>query len=263
MRHPSYIYRTSVAECRHELESTLSSLVEFSRGWPTQVGSEQRIATLRTAILSLLTACMKHLENCKHIVYFVFDDGKGGGPKAARRFTATIKDCWNFVGNQVNKIKHNQSTVRLLNFSSNTSLIVGYFIEGVDSTGTIAPHPAVHPGARSAYSLNRVLRYLVGLIIFISRSLATELRSHGDFKKESFLEGVAPFDDIIERISRLPRDVFPDEDGSHIPSIKLDDRRLLIEYPSKSKWNQAELGQFHLVSQYDPLSPNIALPYFR
>jgi len=153
--------------------------------------------------------------------------------------------------------------------------IIGYFLEGMQPNGRIGPDCDVHPGGRTAISLNCDLRYHFANVYRVGHHLnaaivTTVRKLHKidlprnlpvkDTKSHYDLESIA------ERVSKLPPLFFENEFSKKTPDIKFhrhsENVDLILEFPGSHMTWEGEVMIYPTI-QVDAVCPHYQLPYVR
>lgn len=265
LRHPLAIYNVSINTVINAFNTLLDTLALYNDSDHEKRLGDKVGASLVQSTDHLLDAVMEHFDDCENIVkvFYASSEKKLCG-KALRNLNQTVRQCRDFVAKQVNAIKHNQGRVRLIEFRNPEIKVIGYFIEGVLADGAIGPNPEVHSGGNTAFSYVRVLRYLLATVIFVSRALVSQLNQRSRVSSPLKKEGLGGFSQVAQRIVALGDYLFPDELDGLIPRIEWQqDKKALIEYPSKSKCGKPPPEPFRInfIHRGDGISRSFKLPY--
>jgi hypothetical protein len=303
-RHPLSIYNLSIQRIVKAFKSILNEIDQISIALFDANGHlNYRLDKLPELQKELLSAMQSHIDDCYRILktlhapitineVFVEKWLEKAKHPTYKDFQNNIKDYRNSFALIVNKIKHNGGQLRPImmysrgrgiveqNLKSGIQLhrdnarIVGYFLEGMQPDGYVGPDCDVHPGGRTAISLNRDLRFHFAYLYRIGRHLkcaivrAVRLTHKIELPHPRLIEPSLyqeDIDQIAQKLSRLPSLFFEDEFSKATPNVKyrrsIQGSELIVEFPGtrQSIW-QGDVTVYGEI-QVDSVALTYRIPY--
>jgi hypothetical protein len=247
--HPKIIYRISIGRVIDAFNQVLDELdflqSSFISGGIEKADISSKLPALQKELLESLSA---HIDDCYHILRAVY-------PKSTLKKTPIFVDKWlkkanhptvdgfqdgvepyrNSFRDIVNGVKHKHKEIHCcliypgkeglirsyvktgLTFPTRGKTIVGYYLSGFFSDGSIGPDPGFHPN-REAISFNHNLRYHFVHLYIIGHLLKNAfvdavLQKYGlDISTQIFVESKTDeIEKLADRIYSLPLLFFPKE----------------------------------------------------
>lgn len=260
LRHPSTIYFLSLLKIK---DAIIDINEELSKMQETVDYFECK--KLLNAQERLLLSLLSHIDDCYLIL-------KSIHPKieikkeirytdqwlehikhpTIRQFKNDIQDYRKIIALIVNKIKHEHGRLRAIKFYDLKVYTVGYYVEGIDHSGTVGPNPLIHSGGDTAFSFNRDLKFNLYHVYKISHYLVQAIR--GAVKKTynldvdllpcSYVEIDKSLEEktieVLRIVSSLPYRFFNDEIYKPVPEVSFeigdhDDISVVFSLPSSIK----------------------------
>jgi hypothetical protein len=238
LRHPLGIYGVSLIRVTNAFSDVLDEYAKLSEVPISEDGGLiHNYTSLVTAQTELLSSLQAHIDDSYLILKalhppikksVIFADKWLAEAKhpSASNYIHLIKPYRDSFAPIVSKIKHEHGRLRAIWMYNPTGLhIGGYFLEGVDKSGTLGPDMRFH-GGNTAISLNRDLRYHFAYLYVIDyrlmEAIITALRKTYNYtfppsirveKNSEHIERVA------ERINQLPFIFFQDEVSKPTPIV--------------------------------------------
>ncbi|AZV42009.1 hypothetical protein BAOM_1399 [Peribacillus asahii] len=184
-----------------------------------------------------------------------------------------LKEYRDILAPIVNKIKHNHARLNSILFKTELGQIGGYYVEGVDSKGSLGPDREIHKQFRNqetAFSLNRDLKFhLVNfyfichhLKVLINRIIKDKHNLQIDTNNVAFENSEENFD-IIKTVKALPNLFFPDEIYKPQPEILINENEAEVIFPSNNVslllYTDIEIN---FLASGDGVSKSFRLPYY-
>lgn len=183
LRLPLGIYNVSISRVTDKL-IRLCRRVETFFNAPDSLNPQGETREVLQEIIDYielsLYAAAEHVDDVKSICtgFFKHTSFRDKDP-AYRVLEKAVKQHKHFVASAANAIKHQQSRIRLaaIEFKDDeyVGALHGYFIEGV-ANGVVGPSSTFHK-SKKLYSLTSLAWEIVLFLLFVSRDLATFLRS--------------------------------------------------------------------------------------
>lgn len=263
IRHPVATYNVSVQSVISSANELMSDL---EMGYPL-IGDHDAerilsVETLRGRTKQLILAMGEHVDACEKVIgcYFLGDQKKL--KRAKDSFRDNLGWYERHVMAQANHIKHRHAQVRSIAMSDPRSAVPGYYIESAIGDGAVGPDPIVHSKENSAFSYAREIRLLVCGLFYISRSLASILRRHAGEPPPFEAKEANGLVELINRISRYPAEMFPDEYKKKLPVVEVATNYVHISF-GHVKTPRLPYGnvQFRTKTEGDGVSRTFQIPY--
>jgi hypothetical protein len=228
-RHPGGIFNIATSYVVTDFIELLKELENHQKNY-----SEDNSCDLGRKFWILVHDLAKFYDSCAEIIIgcskqhkplpkvFLWKWLKTNGYAAGDEIFKKTKDEFEIVRKINNKLKHTSNSIRLVSFFNNKSAIMGFYIEAFDDQGSVGPDEEIHPqynGQNTAISYNFILRNLYYNIYNISNVLKEVLVNHFNklyninlsFNSEYSKSNTKHWDELRERMSRLPNMYFPNE----------------------------------------------------
>ncbi|MGE8004242.1 hypothetical protein [Lysinibacillus sp. NPDC093216] len=179
------------------------------------------------------------------------------------------------VASIINRVKHDQARYCHIEAKTIRGTIKGFYVEGVNSEGTIVPDINIHPlfGEKyTAISYNRdiKIRFIDFIIVnsIVVKYINKLISSHYGKIIKLNRENGSDNDSLLKlsnMCSTIPNNYFPDEYQKEIPQIDLKES---IDFRSKAYANYSQkiipINKYSIKTtmQADGVSDSWALPYF-
>jgi hypothetical protein len=229
LRHPLGIYNTSLVSIFESFESVLEELtrIAIERPYLNPQSPDKWEDVLLEHQRRLLYYLMEHMDDCQSILRCFFDPRSDYmADSSVKLFKKSVKSYRDHIGRVVNHIKHSQGRLRPIIFFNGNAGYPGYFVEGLDDTGTLCPAPHIHRGSNTAFSFSRDLRFHLFSVYMVSSHLATAISQIiGD--KKTVSDHVDCHSDKIVKVavavSQLPLIFYPDEADQPVPNVRVEE----------------------------------------
>lgn len=184
-----------------------------------------------------------------------------------------LKEYRDILATIVNKVKHNHARLNPILFKTELGQIEGYYVEGVDSNGSLGPDREIHKQFRNqetAFSLNRDLKFHLvhfyfichHLKVLINRIIKDKHNLQIDTNNVAF-ENSEGYFDIVKMVKALPNLFFPDEIYKPQPEILINENEVEIIFPSNNisllLYTDSEIS---FAASGDGVSKSFRLPYY-
>jgi len=256
LKHPAALYNTSL----HKIESDLAdflivyeslSIENFNPAKQNENG--EKLAEVMGRYRMFLYSLREHLDDCFHVVKTLIapdarirDDrnqfnwlkNNPTGDKV-KNFLQSVSSYKAFLDKIVNELKHNNGVISWICFidPEKQDFILGYYVANVRND-KYAPVEKIHAkfeGQDTAFSFGRDVRFNLFHLFLISEELVALIKQLRIV--DPALPTVEPAEsrrNLFEKVCRLPKYVFPDEQVKDIVSTELINGSLELEYPSSS-----------------------------
>jgi len=216
-RHPAAIYNVCLKQAEDRMDRLLTHLERATIRCP-QFDDKTWTEELLERTVAFLHACMEYADGAQEVVECFIRPGAKSPP--LQLYKKTVREYRDHIGLVVNFIKHEQGRLRLILMNDASDYALGYFVEGVDESGTIGPSRKIHERGRTAFSYNRNLRFHYSWWLLISSAVATAIRAIAECPRETgdLPQGNKLFD-LGKRVCFLPPVVFIDELRKPWPGI--------------------------------------------
>lgn len=258
-RHPFSIYSLSIQGVMQSFNEVLDEIDRIHTALFDSAGYlDYRLNKLPSLQKELLHALQSHIDDCYRVLKVIhpFVQTKERFVErwlqevkhpAYKDFRNAVNDYRESFAPIVNKIKHNGGQLRPImmyprgrgivahtiekniRIFPKNARIVGYFLEGMQPDGRIGPDCEIHPGGKTAISLNRDLRYHFANLYRIGHHLRIAIsRTVRYFHKIKLPRPVAvdytasqyDLESIAERVSKLSPLFFQNEFSKVTPEVK-------------------------------------------
>jgi len=236
LRHPKAIYYLASTRLYESFEECLNLLQNYDNS------NNQR--TFFLAYKEVLDSLMSFIDDTYNIlkcfypassvrknIIFAHKWVEQADKKTYNDYNSRITNYREKLAPIVNKIKHEHGRFRSIEFVTSIGNIYGYFIEGVESDGTVYPDKSIHKpykGFPTAISFNRDLKFHIinffdvahQLKVVISKFISKKHNitlpnaTHNGSKDTQILQ-------ICSMIANLPNLFFYDEYDKQIPEVKI------------------------------------------
>ncbi len=170
----------------------------------------------------LLMAIQSHKDDCAAILKMLLMEEDYRSNSHVTAYWKARKGYNSFLDRVANHLKHHQGRLCPIVFYSPTNMYLGYYVEGVDSSGHLGPEPSIHKRGRGAFSFARDCRYHI---------VQTYLNAHELSKAITAVLGAqeachevehndTTVTQIIELLEQMPLVVYPDEKGMLVPRVE-------------------------------------------
>jgi hypothetical protein len=281
LRHPGGIFNIAFGDIINdfldilvELEEYQSKYSEYNDNREINLGRKLRtllidLIRFRDSLYEVLQACCKHHTppRKKDFIRTWLNMNKYSSGEELSDIIKSDLDYFNRINN---KLKHTSSTVENIYFHDKKSSIFGFYVTGVNETGSIGPDEAIHPkfeGVYTANSYNFILRQLYYVIYRISYSFKDIILKH--FRETYFIDLKFNSDynsedkrerELFYRMHNLPDIYFPNEVGKITYEFKLENDQLdLMEKRAES----IDLHGYRIICRFAPdgFARTFTLPY--
>ena len=303
-RHPYSIYSLSIQRVMQSFSAVLDEIDRIYTALFNASGNlDYPLNKLPELQKELLNALQSHVEQCYRVlkVLHPFDPEqekfverwlKKVNHPEYKEFRNATNDYRESFAPIANKIRHHGGQLRPLMIYSRgrgivgrtvaqdiqtfpkNARIVGYFLEGMQPSGRIGPDCEIHPGGKTAISLNRDLRYHFANLYRIGHHLRIAIdRTVRHFHNVRLPRPVAvdyiasqyDIESIAERVSKLPPLFFQDEFSKATPEIKFrrygGSTELTLETPGSRYMVWEGEVMIHFEMQVDGVGAEYQLPY--
>jgi hypothetical protein len=305
-RHPFSIYSLSIQRVMQAFSAILDEIDRcYSALFDAAGKLDYSLGKLPALQKELLHALQSHIDDCYRILKVLHPSSIQVQEKFVERWLQEIrhpayKDFRNATNDYresfapiVNKIKHNGGQLRpIMMYSRGRGIIghtvekdiqtfpknariVGYFLEGIQPSGSIGPDCEIHPGGKTAISLNRDLRYHFANLYRIGSHLRnatarTVRHIHGiKLPRPSavtYSGGQYDIESIAERVSKLPPLFFKNEFPKTTPNVKFyhhsGNTELILETPGSRYMTWDGEVMIHCEVQVDSVCLEYQIPYW-
>jgi hypothetical protein len=304
-RHPFSIYSLSMQRVMQAFNAILDEMDQVHTALFDAAGNlDYPLKKLPELQKELLHALQSHIDDCYRTLKVLHPRSVQAQGKFVERWLQDVnhpayKEFSNAITKYtesfapiVNKIKHNGGQLRpIMMYSRGRGIvthtiekdiqtfpknarIIGYYLEGIQPNGSIGPDCEIHPGGKSAISLNRDLRYHFANLYRIGHHLRNAIaRTVRHIHKVKLPHSVAIDDStsqydvesIAERVSKLSPLFFENEFSKATPSIRfyrhIRGVELNLEIPGSQymTWDGEVMIRGEI--QVDPVCLEYQLPY--
>jgi len=253
LRHPCAIFNLS---SHYVIQDFIDILTELEENQNNYI---RRKSNLGIKFRNLINNFFKFRDSCYEILVscskkhsppferqFLWRWLEANKYESGKEFFNKTKDEVGFFEKIYNKLKHTSNVIQPVDFlNRNNKGIMGFYLEGIDSKGSVGPDESLHPrfhGQNTGNSYNFVLRKLYYLLYKVSEIIKEVLIKH--FKDVYNID--LPFNDaydnsndkiwkeLYERMNRLPEAYFPNEFGKETYRSKdLNNKLVFVKIPAK------------------------------
>jgi hypothetical protein len=278
-RAPLAVYNVAVQELWSRLQKVIRCLESMSKyklpeSDQTAIPGLPDMPDTLENYRELLYSLMEYLEDCKGILRSLFKSADAFKKNPyVRNYEAEIEQYRDYVGNIVNKIKHNQARLRGVFLYNEDLFVPGFYVEKAIDGDTVGPDSDIHEGGATAISFYRDIRYHFVEVLLSSDSLALAARDIMGISpsgeqggpNEGELSGV---NSLADRISQLPLTCFINEVGKDEPFVlalqkSVKDPEFVIGYgPATWKFKTFLDFKISVQSMGDGVTRSFKFPYF-
>ncbi|MDF1999478.1 hypothetical protein [Peribacillus frigoritolerans] len=271
----------------NEEKQFVEKRIEELKGQLKQISQQQATEDKKTldSVKELLDSLMSFIDDTYHILKCFFPANSVTKDirfadkwmeKVEKRliidYKNKLKEYRDILAPIVNKIKHNHARLNRISLKTELGQIEGYYVEGVDSKGSLGPDREIHKQFRNqetAFSLNRDLKFhLVNfyfichhLKVLINRIIKDKHNLQIDTNNVTFKNSEENFD-IIKMVNALPNLFFPDEINKSQPEILIKENEVEVIFPSKTSLLLYTDIEINFVATGDGVSKSFRLPYW-
>lgn len=277
-RHPFSIYSLSIQRVMQAFKAVLDEVDQIYTAMFDATGHlDYKLNKLPDLQKELLHALQSHIDDCYRILKVIHPYPSVAVEEkfverwlekvkhpAYKEFRSAINNYRESFSPIVNKIKHSGGQLRPImmyprkrgiiartvekdiQIFVKNARIVGYFLEGMQPGGRIGPDFEIHPGGKTAISLNRDLRYHFGNVYRVGHHLrnaiATTIRHFHNIKlprpvSVSSTTSQYDIESIAEQVSKLSPLFFQNEFTKATPDIKFyrgsENAELIVNTPDR------------------------------
>jgi hypothetical protein len=213
MPHPFAIANHSWGRVQITLETFLNALNAANADGAPQQSHDALLEAYRQFIYAsseFAEAMLEKLPSC-----FVPPGGKLPRVQGERKLREHAdKVC--------NVLKHNQNRMIIVGARCPLWNVLGYAVMAHDSNGVLRPNPNIHSDTQRAFSFSADVRRVLANSYLIGAAVGAMIRSYGKpfGDKRPSVAGKAR--QLIERVSALPKNMFPWERSQDMAVIKFD-----------------------------------------
>jgi hypothetical protein len=264
------IYNTSVAAIAHRLAMATRVLDLVSRSEPEAPdASRSAKEELLESYESLLHSLMHHMEDCLGVLKgFTTDDAAFSKHSAIKEYGKRVREYRSHIGLVVNRIKHQQGRLRLMNVRLGHLRFAGYFVERGLPGGGVGPDPDIHRGGITAFSFNRDLKYHLCHVMLTSEALAAAVSRLTRASPSAVPATGQPLGSGLAYVMDLAETFFPDEYEKPRPLLRSEPDvggadRLRIGFVSSDAWRPFAGRRFHVTLELrgDGATRSWKIPY--
>jgi hypothetical protein len=282
LRKPLGIYNVTLANIWESFKDVLDELDQVLDQQAFRQGpSQQWDKTLMRRQEYLISQLMRYFDDCFSLLSCFYpitqptpeEDKKDLMKQPSIRAAMVAARPYRYhIGNMMNHIKHQQGMLRgVVSFNDNVA-IPGYFVEHMNQSEVLEPHPMVHPlykGHNTSFSFFRDLRFNFWIVYVVAEYVADAITQISPLTQYDMVKADSDNEvaQIANRIAMLPKWVFQDESVQSFPHIKIDTRdgitHLTLEYPSQRIILPAFSGPSQVVVVWtgDGTTRSFGLPY--
>lgn len=169
------------------------------------------------------------------------------------------------------ELKHSSNYLQPVYFYKDKFSIMGYYLQSVESDGSIGPNIRLHPNyenmhVASSYNFNlRILYYLIYkisdilknvLLLHFKETYDIVISKNMDYKGEDRL-----WKELTEKIINLPKIYFPNEVNQWIPICYVSDTQLIFKIEKANGYGYNDL-QVSFLESSDGFSRSFRMPYY-
>jgi len=267
LRHPLGIYNLSLMniwETFEEVLDELDSVLEKQafRNNPPDGTWDKKLMRRQE---DLIARMMRHFDDCLSLICCFYPLTPNKSREEDRELVMKkpevkqamkkVKTYCDHIANMMNHMKHYQGVLRGIVLFNDDISILGYYVERINQTGIIEPHPDIHPqfkGRHTAFSFNRDLRYKFWIVYAVSEIVADAIQQiypkSDTVQEDSNLE--KQVFRIAKRLEQLPNYQFNDEVYKDVPRISVEENEetthLILEYPSQTTILPSPFGNLQI-----------------
>ena len=274
LRHPGGIFNLATIYLIDDFIKVID-LVELQQtDYDSKRDIEERYHTLINSFFKFYDSCFEIIQGCckeherpKRDIWQWLEKNKYN---AGTEFYEKTKEDIDYFRKIYNKLKHTSNHLQPISFLGAFN-VVGYYVQSVCPEGSIGPDEDIHhkfQGKHSASSYNFDLKRLYYCIYECCFILKEALLKHfkevyaldltyNDKHKETGIK----WRQFFEKMSSLPENYFPSEQGKPIYQLKIENGNLVFKIKSAPMLNLSGY-KIELLENGDSFSRSFRLPFF-
>ncbi|MBU4284277.1 MAG: hypothetical protein KJ968_04150 [Nanoarchaeota archaeon] len=279
LRHPGGIFNLATNYVLNDFIGLLKDLEENQQNYDKdrKIELEEKFQNLINDFFKFCESCFEIIQGCckQHSPpndnEFLWKWLEKNKYEAGKEIYNKTEDDLEYFRKIYNKLKHSSNALQPVIFHLNKSAIMGYYVQAVADDGSLGPDEDLHPkhqGTHSASSYNFNLRKLYYCIYKISNILkkvilihfkevySIDLDFNANYKTDDKL-----WNELFERINKLPKTYFPNEFGKDICDIQKNDDKLIFTIKPTEHTNLFG-SQITFLESGDGFTRSYRMPFF-